>query len=158
MFSNVCRACRMAPALALALAFTISCLPARASGGDVEAQKIIQTAGIRTGLCVHLGCGTSKRPGLTSALARTSKLLVHGVAFDEASLQRARASIEKSGVAGRAAPLGGPGEVVSRDLWGRIGARLLLTPFVLGCRRIGRPAGGVFLLLYGVYIYYALVG
>ncbi|MCH8168778.1 MAG: calcium/sodium antiporter [Proteobacteria bacterium] len=62
------------------------------------------------------------------------------------------------GAAALAAPLAVPDEIASRDLWVMIGATLLLTPFVLGCRRIGRPAGGVFLLLYGVYIYYALAG
>jgi cation:H+ antiporter len=62
------------------------------------------------------------------------------------------------GAAALAAPLAVPAEIASRDLWVMIGASILLTPFVLGCRRIGRPAGGVFLLLYGVYIYYALVG
>jgi cation:H+ antiporter len=62
------------------------------------------------------------------------------------------------GAAALAAPLAVPEEIASRDLWVMIGASLLLTPFVLGCRRIGRPAGGAFLLLYGIYIYYALAG
>ncbi len=62
------------------------------------------------------------------------------------------------GAAALAAPLAVPEEIASRDLWVMIGASLLLAPFVLGCRRIGRPAGGAFLLLYGVYIYYALAG
>ena len=62
------------------------------------------------------------------------------------------------GAAALAAPLAVPAEIASRDLWVMIGASLVLTPFVLGCRRIGRPVGAVFLLLYGVYIYYALAG
>jgi len=62
------------------------------------------------------------------------------------------------GAAALTAPLAVPEEIASRDLWVMIGATLLLTPFVLGCRRIGRRAGGVFMLLYGVYIYYALTG
>ncbi len=62
------------------------------------------------------------------------------------------------GAAALAAPLAVPGEITSRDLWVMIGASLLLTPFVLGCRSISRPVGGAFLLLYGVYIYYALAG
>jgi len=62
------------------------------------------------------------------------------------------------GAAALAAPLAVPVEIASRDLWVMIGASVLLTPFVLGCRRIGRPVGGVFLLLYGIYIYYALAG
>ena len=62
------------------------------------------------------------------------------------------------GAAALAAPLAVPVEIASRDLWVMIGASVLLTPFVLGCRRISRPVGGVFLVLYGVYIYYALAG
>jgi len=62
------------------------------------------------------------------------------------------------GAAALAAPLAVPEEIASRDPWVMIGASLLLTPFVLGCRRVGRPAGGAFLLLYGIYIYYALAG
>ncbi len=62
------------------------------------------------------------------------------------------------GAAALAAPLAVPEEIASRDLWVMIGASILLTVFVLMCRRIGRRAGGSFLLLYGIYIYYALAG
>jgi cation:H+ antiporter len=62
------------------------------------------------------------------------------------------------GAAALAAPLAVPEEIASRDLWVMIGASVLLTPFVLRCRRISRWAGGAFLLLYVSYIYYALVG
>ena len=62
------------------------------------------------------------------------------------------------GAAALAAPLAVPEEIASRDLWVMIGASIVLTAFVLMCRRIGRREGGVFLLLYGVYIYYALAG
>ena len=61
-------------------------------------------------------------------------------------------------MAALAAPLAVPAEIASRDLWVMIGASILLTPFVLKCHRIGRRAGGAFLLLYGVYIYSALAG
>ncbi len=62
------------------------------------------------------------------------------------------------GAAALAAPLAVPEEIASRDLWVMIGASIVLTAFVLMCRRIGRREGGVFLLLYGIYIYYALAG
>ncbi|MCH9045052.1 MAG: calcium/sodium antiporter [SAR324 cluster bacterium] len=62
------------------------------------------------------------------------------------------------GAAALAAPLAVPEEIASRDLWVMIGASIVLTAFVLMCRRIGRRAGGAFLLLYGIYIYYALAG
>ena len=62
------------------------------------------------------------------------------------------------GAAALASPLPVPDEIIGRDLWVMIGASVLLTPIVLKCRRMGRLTGGAFLLLYGVYIYYALAG
>ncbi|MFQ5566373.1 MAG: calcium/sodium antiporter, partial [Paracoccaceae bacterium] len=63
-----------------------------------------------------------------------------------------------TGAAALASPLAVPAEIASRDLWCMIGASILLTPFVLLCRRLDRFTGGVFLLLYGGYIYYAFAG
>jgi cation:H+ antiporter len=62
------------------------------------------------------------------------------------------------GAAALANPLAVPEEIMTRDLWVMIGASIMLAPIVLMCRRIGRMTGGVFLLLYGIYIYYALAG
>ena len=63
-----------------------------------------------------------------------------------------------AGAAALANPLLVPGEILERDLWWMIGASLLLTPFVLFCHRISRPAGAAFLVLYGTYGYLALSG
>jgi cation:H+ antiporter len=62
------------------------------------------------------------------------------------------------GAAVLASPLAVPDEIASRDLWVMIGASLLLTPFVLMCRPIGRLTGAAALLIYTAYIYYALAG
>jgi cation:H+ antiporter len=62
------------------------------------------------------------------------------------------------GAAALVNPLAVPDEIISRDLWVMIGASLLLTPFVLLCRPIGRLTGAAALLFYGAFIYYALAG
>ena len=67
-----------------------------------EAKEILATAGPRTGLCVHLGCGQAASAGLTAALAENSGLLVHGLACDETALARARKEIEARTMFGRA--------------------------------------------------------
>ncbi|HUS52380.1 MAG TPA: calcium/sodium antiporter [Thermohalobaculum sp.] len=62
------------------------------------------------------------------------------------------------GAAAVVSPLAVPEEIASRDLWVMIGASLLLAPFVLRCRPIGRLTGAAALLFYATYIYYALAG
>jgi outer membrane protein assembly factor BamB len=66
------------------------------------AKQVLALTGVNGGLCLHLGCGKNETAGLTAALAAESFLLVHGLAFDEASLNRARFANEAIAVAGRA--------------------------------------------------------
>ncbi len=73
-----------------------------AAPSEPQAEQILELSGIKTGLCVHLGCGSRNSPSLAANLAKNSNLLVHGLALDEASLDRARAAIEAKGLAGRA--------------------------------------------------------
>lgn len=61
------------------------------------------------------------------------------------------------GTAAIFAPLDVPAEILARDLWVMIGASLVLIPFVLLCRPMGRLAGLAFLLGYVAYIYVAFV-
>ena len=63
-----------------------------------DAAQVLEAAGARVGLCVHLGAGR----GLTAALAKSREMPVHGLAFDDAALARARAEIIALNVAGRA--------------------------------------------------------
>ena len=56
----------------------------------------------RQGLCVVLGAGRAESASLVADLARGSRLLVHGLALDEAARQRAVKAIESAGVAGQA--------------------------------------------------------
>ncbi|MEM9139294.1 MAG: calcium/sodium antiporter [Pseudomonadota bacterium] len=59
------------------------------------------------------------------------------------------------GTAALFAPIGVPDEIAGRDLWVMIGAAALLTPLILLHRTICRITGGVFLCLYGIYLYIA---
>lgn len=61
------------------------------------------------------------------------------------------------GTAAIFAPLEVPDEILSRDLWVMLGATLVLIPFVLLCRPIGRITGLAFLVVYVAYIYVAFV-
>lgn len=72
------------------------------SGAEGTAKDVLKAAGIDAGLCVHLGCGREKTAALTADLAAESHLLVHGLALDAASLQRARKAIDDKGLNGRA--------------------------------------------------------
>ena len=62
------------------------------------------------------------------------------------------------GVASLFHPLNVPEEILTRDLWVMIASTLLLVPYVLFCRRIGRTSGTIFIALYIAYVYFALAG
>ena len=83
----------------LILAWTLN---ANAAPTKTQADQILEVAGIKIGLCVHLGCGSKNNPALTADLAAASSLLVHGLALDDAALERARKAIETRGIAGKA--------------------------------------------------------
>lgn len=67
-----------------------------------DAKQILEISGVRAGLCVQLGSGGEKSADLTAELAARSQLLVHGLAVDDVSLQRARRAIAAKGVSGQA--------------------------------------------------------
>lgn len=56
------------------------------------------------------------------------------------------------GIAGLVGPMAVPAELLARDLWVMLGAAVLVLPFVLGGRTIGRLEGAGFLALYGAYL------
>lgn len=93
---------RLVRAWIVVLAGAVTWTAASAADEATEAKAVLETAGLKAGLCVHLGCGRTDSPGLTAALAENSALAVHGLALDEASLARARKEIEAHGMAGRA--------------------------------------------------------
>ncbi|MBA4387996.1 MAG: hypothetical protein C0404_08440 [Verrucomicrobia bacterium] len=69
----------------------------------VTAKAIEAASGIRVGLCVHLDCGREGSDGLTAALAAGSeRLLVYGLALNDAARLRTAKGIESAGLNGRA--------------------------------------------------------
>ena len=63
-----------------------------------QAAEILQEAGIRGGLIVHLGCGDGK---LTAALGAQDDCVVHGLDAGEAQIASARRHIQSLGLYGR---------------------------------------------------------
>jgi len=59
-----------------------------------SARQILDTAGVRGGLLVHLGCGDGK---LTAALGAGDRYLVHGLDADAANVTAAQARARKAG-------------------------------------------------------------
>lgn len=89
---------RLSACAAIALAL---CVSLRAAD-DAAAKAVTEASGVSTGLCVVLGCGKADSAGLLPALASSGTMMVHGLAFDDAALQRARTQIAAQGAAGRA--------------------------------------------------------
>jgi outer membrane protein assembly factor BamB len=71
---------------------------APASAVESTAQTIMRNAGARAGLCIHLGVQDGR---LTAQLGKDSRFLVHGLAGDDASRNRAREHLHKLGLYGR---------------------------------------------------------
>ena len=75
-------------------------LAASASAAQ-SAKELLDQAGVKKGLCLHLGCGQAGDEDLTADLAASSGMLVHGLAFDDAACERVRTAIRKRGVQGQ---------------------------------------------------------
>ena len=71
-----------------------------AVGADAQAlaRKMLDTAGVRGGLVVHIGCGDGK---LTAALRADDNYLVHGLDADPKNVADARRRIQAMGVYGK---------------------------------------------------------
>lgn len=76
--------------------------PAEPTAAQTLAHEVLQGAGLKRGLVLHLGCGRDQTAGLCAALAQSGNLVVHGLALDAASCARARQAIQAAGVAGHA--------------------------------------------------------
>ncbi len=63
-----------------------------------EAQRLINTAGVQAGLCVHLGATDGQ---FTAELGRSAPFVVHALTDDRAGLEAARAQIRAQGLYGR---------------------------------------------------------
>jgi len=87
--------------LTLVLSGCVGVLDAAETGpGPAEqplAREILDATGVRGGLVVHLGCGEGRR---TAALHASDAFLVHGLARDAATVEKARATIREKGLYG----------------------------------------------------------
>ncbi|MFO7901738.1 MAG: class I SAM-dependent methyltransferase [Pirellulaceae bacterium] len=61
------------------------------------ATEILNEAGVKGGLIVHVGCGDGT---VTAALHRNDGCLVHGLTVDDGKMERARAFLRQKGVYG----------------------------------------------------------
>ena len=71
---------------------------AQQSVDSQQAKEILEAAGVRGGLIVHLGCGDGK---LTAALRANDSYLVHGLDTDPANIEKAREHIRSQGLYGK---------------------------------------------------------
>ena len=67
------------------------------AGAEAQARAILEAAGVRGGLVVHLGCGDGK---LTAALRASESYLVHGLDADAMAVEKARAHVHALGLYG----------------------------------------------------------
>ena len=72
---------------------------APASAMDTAAQQVLEAAGVKGGLVVHLGAGDGR---LTAAIAQAGPYLVHGLEADPANVAKARETIRQAGLYGQA--------------------------------------------------------
>ncbi|KPJ71439.1 MAG: hypothetical protein AMS14_09145 [Planctomycetes bacterium DG_20] len=67
------------------------------AAAENEARRILDAAGVKGGLVVHVGCGDGR---LTAALHAGQRYLVHGLDTDAATVEAARAHIQSLGLYG----------------------------------------------------------
>ena len=84
--------------LTLATALLSACGGAAHAAAAPSAREILETAGVKGGLVVHVGCGEGK---LTAALHANDSYLVHGLDTDAANIQKAREHIRKLALYGK---------------------------------------------------------
>lgn len=66
---------------------------AAVSHARVLPTEVVKMCGRDHGLCVLIGCGGEKSPALAAGLASSGKMLVHGIALDDACLDRAQGGV-----------------------------------------------------------------
>jgi len=67
------------------------------AAAEPKAEEILQTAGVKGGLVVHVGCGDGR---LTAALRVNDSYLVHGLDVDTGNVAKARAHIQSRSLSG----------------------------------------------------------
>jgi len=95
--STTRKATRLLPCAAAGVVLTLA-VGSLFADEHAQARKILDAAGVKGGLVVHLGCGDGK---LTSALHANDRYLVHGLEVRGAKVQQARRGIFSRGLYGK---------------------------------------------------------
>ena len=86
---------------AVLIAATVVCVTILAASAapaqDAAARQILDAAGVKGGLVVHVGCGDGR---LTGALYAGSSYVVHGLDTDPSMVQTARRTVQSLGLSG----------------------------------------------------------
>ncbi|GDY14857.1 hypothetical protein LBMAG53_37350 [Planctomycetota bacterium] len=100
--------------VAAAAVLLVALLDLPGAEGRLTRAEVLAELGAAAGLCVHLG---SSDGGLEIEVAKSGRMLVQGLAEDDATCQSARAAIEASGCYGLASvvPLAGTARLPYRD-------------------------------------------
>ena len=72
-------------------------IAAAAPSAESQAEGILEAAGVKGGLVVHVGCGDGR---LTKALRASDSFMVQGLAADAGAVDKARAYLQSEGVYG----------------------------------------------------------
>jgi outer membrane protein assembly factor BamB len=81
---------------AIVLALALTAAPGREN--TEQAKQILDAAGVKGGLIVHIGCGDGR---LTSVLRANDSFLVHGLDTDAGNIEKAREHINSLGLYGK---------------------------------------------------------
>lgn len=85
------------PAFVLWISCSLSVVMAQPGSYDKKAKQILDAAGIKGGLIVHIGCGDGR---LTAALPARQNYLVHGLDTDAKNVEKGRKYIKSLGLYG----------------------------------------------------------
>ncbi|MHC4681141.1 MAG: outer membrane protein assembly factor BamB family protein, partial [Planctomycetota bacterium] len=81
----------------LCLAYTFPVSMAQPTNAEQKAKQILDAAGVKGGLVVHIGCGDGK---LTASLRANDRFVVHGLGTDRNSVRQARNYVRSLGIYG----------------------------------------------------------
>ncbi|MHC4581239.1 MAG: class I SAM-dependent methyltransferase, partial [Planctomycetota bacterium] len=84
--------------IALLYLQVVLCISSGTQAQQRQAGRILEAAGIKGGLIVHIGCGDGK---LTAALCASNRYVVHGLDRDRENIAKAREHVTSRGLCGK---------------------------------------------------------
>ncbi len=89
------------PAVVLCVFCAFSIAMAQSNSPQQQAGRILDAAGVKGGLIVHIGCGDPGAPELTAALGASGSYIVQGLDTDADRVEKARKTIMSKGLYGK---------------------------------------------------------